>query len=114
MIDISIARIARGHVFGQIVELAETERLFANPLHPYTKLCSRCSRGPAEAERIILKGNVPTPVDPPAAAVLFPLLPGREEPRLSVRPQLREVEQGHYVACHYAAFQSPFLQRGVG
>lgn len=102
---------------GQIVELAETERLFANPLHPYTKaLLSAVPRVDRQKrERIILKGNVPTPVDPPAGCRFYSrCFLAEKSPDCLSAPQLREVEQGHYVACHYAAFQSPFLQRGVG
>ena len=102
---------------GQIVEIAETEKLFANPLHPYTKaLLSAIPRvDRKKRERIILKGSVPTPVDPPPGCRFYSrcYLP-EKNPACRAAPQLKEVEQGHYVACHYAALESPFLRRGVG
>ncbi len=102
---------------GQIVEIAETEKLFTNPLHPYTKaLLSAIPRVDRQKrERIILKGNVPTPVNPPAGCRFYSrcYLPEKNQGCL-VAPRLREVERGHYVACHYAALESPWLTRGVG
>ena len=102
---------------GQIVEIAETEKLFANPLHPYTKaLLSAIPRVDRQKrERIILKGSVPTPVNPPAGCRFYSrcYLP-EKNPVCRAAPRLREVEQGHYVACHCAVLESPLLRRGVG
>ncbi|HHV94209.1 MAG TPA: ATP-binding cassette domain-containing protein, partial [Firmicutes bacterium] len=102
---------------GQIVETAETERLFATPLHPYTKaLLSAIPRIDGQKrERIILTGSVPTPINPPSGCRFYPrcYLPEKSTRCLTV-PQLWEVEDGHYVACHYAVSSSPLLERGVG
>jgi oligopeptide transport system ATP-binding protein len=102
---------------GQIVELAETQELFDRPLHPYT--CALLSAIPRvdkkQRERIILSGSVPTPIDPPPGCRFYSrcYLPQKSAQCLAP-PRLRQVDEGHYVACHLAVAQPPLLERGVG
>lgn len=92
---------------GQLVELAETEELFNNPLHPYTKaLLSSIPTVDKEQrrERIILQGTVPTPLDLPQGCRFQNRCPAKiGEICEKVRPPLVQKENGHWVACHLYA-----------
>jgi oligopeptide/dipeptide ABC transporter ATP-binding protein len=92
---------------GKIVEVAETEELFARPRHPYTN--ALLSAIPVIEEdggrrRILLGGDVPSPVDPPAGCRFHPRCP-KAQPRCSKEEPQLEVRLGdppdHAVACHY-------------
>jgi oligopeptide transport system ATP-binding protein len=88
---------------GKIVELAESEELYKNPLHPYTKvLLSSVPIPDPENKRkiIILPGDVPSPVDPPVGCSFHPRCPIAIERCRSEEPVLRDVGRGHMVACH--------------
>ena len=88
---------------GRIVEEAETEELFENPLHPYTRALMSAalpSHPDIEREEIILTGEVPSPVDPPSGCHFHPRCPSRFEPCADVEPQLTEPTRGHKVVCH--------------
>jgi oligopeptide transport system ATP-binding protein len=89
---------------GRIVEMAPSDELFDNPLHPYTQAllasvpvpdpsveASRAFRPPA--------GEVPSPINPPSGCVFHPRCPIAVEGCRSARPELREVRPGHFVAC---------------
>ena len=92
---------------GRIVELAPSADLYAHPLHPYSR--ALLSAVPvldpdvaANRKRIILAGDVPSPVDPPSGCHFHPRCPWAEE-RCSVEdPVQRELSPGHFVACHLA------------
>ncbi len=97
-------RIAVMYV-GKIVEMARTEELLHNPLHPYTEaLLSAIPPADPDIQpnRIKLQGEVPSPVNPPTGCIFHPRCNyARPECRVSV-PDLREVEPGHLVSCHFA------------
>ena len=90
---------------GKLVELAPTEQVTNNPRHPYTK--ALLSAIPVadrrlRRERIILKGEIPSPLRPPSGCRFRTRCPIAAE-RCSVEePELRQVDSGHWAACHYA------------
>jgi oligopeptide transport system ATP-binding protein len=89
---------------GRIVELADCDELFDNALHPYTQALLEAVPVPdpsVEAGRKFrpVKGEVPSPINPPAGCVFHPRCPIAVESCSRVRPELREVRPGHWVAC---------------
>lgn len=88
---------------GKVVELSTTEAIFANAQHPYTQalLASAPSLDPEfRRERIILKGGVPDPADPPPGCSFHPRCPVAMEICSQEEPSPIEVGDGHLVACH--------------
>jgi len=90
---------------GRLVELAEADELFANPVHPYTEALLSAMPIPdpfITRERIVLEGDVPSPSDPPPGC-RFHRRCNRARPLCSGEaPLLRDVGAGHLVACHFA------------
>jgi oligopeptide transport system ATP-binding protein len=89
---------------GRIVELAGCDELFDNPLHPYTRALLEAVPVPdptVEAARSFrpVKGEVPSPMNPPSGCVFHPRCPIAVETCSQVRPELRELRPGHWVAC---------------
>jgi len=93
---------------GNIMELATSEMLFNDPLHPYTQsLISAIPIPDPQRERkrkaLVLEGEVPSPVNPPSGCVFHTRCPVADDLCSSAKPDYRELKPGHYVACHYAA-----------
>ena len=91
---------------GHIVEMAESTELIFHSLHPYTK--SLISAIPIadpkiarESKRIILEGDVPSPLNPPSGCTFRTRCPYADERCAQENPEFREVSSGHYVACHH-------------
>jgi peptide/nickel transport system ATP-binding protein/oligopeptide transport system ATP-binding protein len=85
------------------VEEADTEELFENPLHPYTRALMSAalpSHPDIERDEIILVGEVPSPVDTPSGCHFHPRCPARFEPCDSEEPVRTESSTGHKVVCH--------------
>jgi len=90
---------------GRIVELAKASDLYRNPQHPYTKALLSAVPVPnpkAKRDRIRLKGDVPSPMNPPRGCHFHTRCPIAEERCKQSAPQLREGSDGHFVACHLA------------
>jgi len=88
---------------GRIVELAERRALFAGPQHPYTEALLTAVPIPdpgAKPQRVMLPGEVPSPINPPAGCYFHTRCPYAEARCRSEKPLLREVRPGHYAACH--------------
>ncbi|HTE80186.1 MAG TPA: ABC transporter ATP-binding protein [Reyranella sp.] len=89
---------------GRIVEMAASDELFDNPLHPYTQALLSAVPIPdprIEAVRAFRppKGEVPSPINPPSGCVFHPRCPKAVEACKAARPELRELRPGHWVAC---------------
>ena len=93
---------------GKIVELADRDSIYLNPLHPYTQALMSAVPVPdpdllETRERIILKGDIPSPANPPTGCNFHTRCPVAREDRCPMEePELRELRPGHWVACHYA------------
>ena len=88
---------------GNLVEYGETDDIFANPLHPYTKALFSAIPIPdptVKRERIVLQGSIPSPANPPAGCKFHTRCPYATERCKIEAPKQREVEPGHYVVCH--------------
>jgi len=88
---------------GKIVELASADQLYTNPRHPYTQALFSAVPVPQprlRRNRIILKGDVPSPIHPPAGCRFHPRCPQRMKICDDVAPQTRQIEEGHLVDCH--------------
>jgi oligopeptide transport system ATP-binding protein len=89
---------------GKIVELARSKALYAEPLHPYTQALLSASPIPdptLERKRTILKGDVPSPIDPPAGCRFHPRCPMAKEICSRSEPLLKTYGDGHEAACHF-------------
>lgn len=87
---------------GKMVELTGRHELFANPLHPYTKALMSAIPIPdptLKRERIILKGDVPSPLNPPKGCRFHPRCPIADKICSEQEPEFREVLPDHFVAC---------------
>lgn len=90
---------------GKIVELCPVDKLYSCPLHPYTRalLSSIPSSSISNTKtRIILKGDVPSPINPPSGCRFHPRCPQAKPECREIEPVLTEVSTDHLVACRYA------------
>jgi oligopeptide transport system ATP-binding protein len=89
---------------GKIVELADRKTLYDDPLHPYTRALLSAVPIPdpeleAQRERVVLRGEVPSPLNPPSGCVFHPRCPIAVDRCRQAVPELREIKPGHWAAC---------------
>jgi oligopeptide/dipeptide ABC transporter ATP-binding protein len=87
---------------GNLVEIADRNSIYDEPLHPYTQALISAIPEPdprKKKERIILKGDVPSPVNPPSGCPFHTRCPMAKEECSKIKPTLKEVKPGHQVAC---------------
>lgn len=90
---------------GHMVEMAPVEELFAHMQHPYTRalLSAVPIADPdlaAKSQRIVIQGDVPTPIDPPSGCPFRTRCPYAKDICAEQRPEMRDIGGGHYCACH--------------
>jgi oligopeptide transport system ATP-binding protein len=92
---------------GKIMELTDRSTLFDEPLHPYTQSLSSAVPIPnpkleRRRQRFILKGEPPSPANPPSGCVFHPRCPLAVEECIEIVPEFRQICPGHFVSCHLA------------
>ena len=107
--DLSVVRHISNRVavmyLGKVVEMSETEELFQKPLHPYTEALLSAVPVPNpdyEIERIILEGDVPSPVNPPSGCYFHPRCPYAKDKCKAEAPVFKDYGNAHFAACHFA------------
>ncbi len=106
--DLSVVRHISNRVavmyLGQIIEFADTDEIFSNAHHPYTiALLSAVPKidFDQQSKRIVLKGDVPSPINPAPGCRFAPRCSMAQERCKQESPELREIAKGHQVACHF-------------
>ena len=115
--DLSVVRHISRKVavmyLGKVVEAGPVEVIFKNPKHPYTKALLSAIPVPepgTKKEKIILEGDVPSPINPPPGCAFHPRCASKKAVCTETSPQVYELEKGHTVRCH---LYSGEVRRGI-
>ncbi|HWQ89446.1 MAG TPA: oligopeptide/dipeptide ABC transporter ATP-binding protein [Desulfitobacteriaceae bacterium] len=109
--DLSMVKHLSHHIavmyLGQIVELTDSLTLYENPLHPYTQALLSAIPIPdpdaeAQRQRIVLQGKVPSSVELPSGCYFQSRCPRSQDVCVQSKPELSELRNGHWAACHFA------------
>lgn len=107
--DLSVVRYISHRIgvmyLGSMVELSEREEMFENPMHPYTQALLSAIPKPnprIKRDRILLKGDIPSPANPPEGCKFHTRCPYAEERCKQEVPEWRDLGGEHFVACHFA------------
>jgi oligopeptide transport system ATP-binding protein len=109
--DLSMVRHIADRVavmyLGKIMELADSDTLYVDPKHPYTKALLSAVPVPdpkveAQRKRVILQGDIPSPANPPPGCPFNTRCPEARERCVTEVPEWRQLGTGHWVACHFA------------
>jgi peptide/nickel transport system ATP-binding protein len=90
---------------GKIAEMAESDELYNNPLHPYTEALMTAVPKPDpkyKSERVVMQGDVADPSNPPSGCYFHPRCQYAKDVCVEVEPEFRELQPDHFVACHRA------------
>ena len=105
--DLSVVKFISDKIgvmyLGSMVEFGNKKEIFANPLHPYTKALFSAIPNPnpdVKMNRIVLKGDIPSPANPPKGCRFHTRCPHATEICKHVTPAYKEYEDGHFAACH--------------
>jgi oligopeptide/dipeptide ABC transporter ATP-binding protein len=104
--DLAVVEHISTHIgvmyLGSLVELADRERVYGRPRHPYTKalLSSVPVADPEVIKEVTLEGEVPSPLNPPSGCSFHPRCPESLPKCRKEIPETKELEPGHWVACH--------------
>lgn len=105
--DLSVVKFISDKIgvmyLGSMVEFGSKKDIFDNPLHPYTNALFSAVPNPdpdAKSERVVLTGDIPSPANPPMGCKFHTRCPKCMEICKHIDPEYRELEPGHFVACH--------------